>query len=89
MFAVILTEEAKNGAKILRKSNAQAFKKLSMLIDELREHPYVGTGHPEQLKYFPGLWSRHIDKKNRLLYTVKDDEVLVIVVSIIGHYGDK
>jgi len=40
---------------------------------ELREHPFSGTGHPEQMKYIPGVWSRRIDKKNRLRYTVIDN----------------
>lgn len=88
-YTIILSEEATEGAKQLRKSNIQSFKKLSKLIDELKEHPYTGTGHPEQLKYLPGIWSRHIDKKNRLIYTVKDENVIVTVISVIGHYDDK
>ena len=31
--------------------------------------PYTGTGHPEQLKYLQGVWSRQLDKKNRIRYT--------------------
>lgn len=89
MYTVILTEEATEGAKLLRKSNTVAFKKLSKLIDELKEHPYTGTGHPEHLKHFPDMWSRHIDKKNRIIYTVKDDEIIVTVISVLGHYEDK
>ena len=42
------------------------------LIPELREHPYTGTGHPHQLRYLNGIWSRKLDKKNRLLYTIND-----------------
>lgn len=74
---------------MLRKSNAGAFKKLSKLIEELKEHPYMGTGHPEPLIHLPGLWSRHITKKNRIIYSVKDEEVIVTVVSVLGHYSDK
>lgn len=88
-YMIILSEEALEGAKQLRKSNPQSFKKLSRLIEELKDHPYTGTGRPEQLKYLPGLWSRHIDRKNRLIYTVKDEEVIVTVISVIGHYDDK
>ncbi|MCF2659842.1 type II toxin-antitoxin system YoeB family toxin [Parabacteroides distasonis] len=39
---------------------------------KLREHPYTGTGHPHQLRYLNGIWSRKLDKKNRLLYTIND-----------------
>lgn len=89
MYTVILTDQATEGAKLLRKSNAIAFKKLSNLINELKEHPYTGTGHPEHLKHIPGMWSRHIDKKNRMIYTVIDEEVIVTVLSVLGHYDDK
>jgi len=36
-----------------------------------------------------GQWSRKIDKKNRLVYTINDEIVTVEVVSAKGHYGDK
>lgn len=89
MFTVVLTAEAIEGAKQLKKSNASAFKKLSKLIDELKVHPYNGTGYPEPLRHLEGMWSRRIDKKNRLIYTVKDEEIIVTVISVIGHYDDK
>ena len=58
-------------------------------IPELREHPYTGTGHPHQLRYLKGIWSRKLDKKNRLLYTINDTTVVVFIVSAMGHYDDK
>ena len=39
---------------------------------KLREHPYTGTGHLHQLCYLNGFWSRKLDKKNRLVYTIND-----------------
>ena len=55
------------------------------LIPELREHPYTGTRHPHQLRYLNGIWSRKLDKKNRLLYTINDTTVVVFIVSAMGH----
>ena len=55
------------------------------LIPELREHPYTGAGHPHQLRYLNGIWSRKLDKKNRLLYTINDTTVVVFIVSAMGH----
>jgi toxin YoeB len=34
-------------------------------------------------------WSRKIDKKNRIIYSVNEEVVTVIVISARGHYGDK
>ena len=60
-----------------------------MELLKLREHPYTGTGHPHQLRYLNGIWSRKLDKKNRLLYTINDTTVVVFIVSAMGHYDDK
>ncbi|MFW6223071.1 MAG: Txe/YoeB family addiction module toxin [Bacteroidota bacterium] len=54
------------------------------------EHPKTGTGQVEELKgNMQGKWSRRIDKKNRLVYTIDDEIVTVEVISAKGHYGDK
>ncbi|BDE80988.1 Txe/YoeB family addiction module toxin [Porphyromonas somerae] len=71
------------------KWNGGLFKKIESLLSELEEHPTTGTGKPEQLKGVEGIWSRRIDKKNRLLYTIKEDKILVLVLSAMGHYYDK
>ena len=71
------------------KSHPQAFKKFEQMMPELERHPYTGTGHPHQLRYTDGVWSRKLDKKNRLQYRVYEDKVLVFVVSALGHYDDK
>ena len=49
----------------------------------------TGTGKPEQLKHLTNLWSRRIDKKNRILYTIREEIITVFVISLKGHYGDK
>ena len=33
-------------------------------------------------------WSRRINRKDRIIYKVFEDRVVVLVVSAIGHYGD-
>lgn len=60
-------------------------KKLFVLLYELTEHPFTGTGKPEQLKYnLTGLWSRRINREHRLIYEVIDDRILIH--SVKGHY---
>ena len=74
----------------LQKDEPQAFKKLLKLEAELKEHPRTGTGHPEQLHGDrSNQWSRHITKKHRLIYEIYDTEVVVLVLTAYGHYGDK
>lgn len=64
--------------------------KLEKLLVELIEHPDTGTGQVEALRgNYVGYWSRRLDQKNRLIYTIEETTVTVTVVSVLGHYGDK
>lgn len=89
MYKIEFSEDATKGLLKMMKSDMQAYKKFENLIPELKNHPYTGTGHPHQLRYVNGIWSRKLDKKNRLRYTVNDTTVVVFIVSTTGHYDDK
>jgi toxin YoeB len=89
MYSIEYSEQAIKELILMRKSSPQTYKKFEKLVLELAEHPYTGTGHPHQLRYLDGIWSRKIDKKNRLRYMVNDETVLVFVISAMGHYNDK
>lgn len=65
-------------------------KKLEKIFIELIEHPHIGTGRPESLKYdLEGLYSRRINKKHRMVYSIEEERVTVLVLSAYSHYGDK
>jgi toxin YoeB len=82
--------QARLGLEKLAKSEPKAFKKAQRFIEELREHPKTGLGHPEPLKGKPeGRWSREITKKHRMVYRIYETEVVVLVISAYGHYDDK
>lgn len=67
-----------------------ALKKIQKLLNELMEHPVTGTGQPEMLKHnLAGLYSRRINKKDRLVYAINDEIVTVYVLSATSHYGEK
>jgi toxin YoeB len=61
------------------------------LFTEIVEHPRTGTGQAEQLKYFEDreIWSRRIDAKHRLIYEIKETELIVLAISAYGHYEAK
>jgi len=90
-YTVKFSDEAEEDKEKLRKSgDKQAMKKLNKLINELREHPTTGTGHPERLKHYMGeVWSRHINDKHRLVYEIFEDYIMVEVTQAHGHYDDK
>lgn len=89
MYEIEFSEEALADLKKMQKSDVQVYNKFEKLIPELHEHPYTGMGHPHQLRHVDGIWSRKIDKKNRMRYIVNDQTVVVFVVSTLGQYNDK
>ena len=90
MYKLDYTDKALQDMQRLKREEPQAFKKLGKLLDELMDHPKIGTGHPEPLSGDrAGQWSRHITKKHRLIYTINDTEVVVLVLTTYGHYDDK
>ena len=90
-YKIALTDRAKTHLSEWKKSGQLiTLKKIARIFIELYNTPFVGIGSPEPLKYnLTKYWSRQIDKKNRIIYQVKEEEVTVFIVSTKGHYGDK
>ena len=90
-YELIISEDAEKDFLKHRKSGDKAaILKLNDLLNELREHPYSGTGKPKPLGHDrAGQWSRKITSKHRLVYSVDDEVITVLVISAFGHYSDK
>lgn len=72
--------------KEIAKADVRTRIKIKELIEDIILHPFEGIGKPEPLKYeFSGCWSRRIDKKNRLIYSINNDDL--IILSCEGHYN--
>lgn len=64
--------------------------KIQKLLNELMEHPAIGAGQPKKLKHnLTGLYSRRINQKHRLVYSIKEETITVYVLSAWSHYGDR
>lgn len=73
-----------------KKSNPILFRKLRKIIEAIAADPRDGIGHPEPLVGGGGItYSRRISAHNRIIYRIYDDEVVVLVIELEGHYGDK
>ena len=90
-YIVEISSKARKELQIhYRSGNKSVIRKIEQIFLELSDKPYEGTGNPEPLKYqLAGYWSRQINRKDRIIYIVYEDRVVVLVVSAIGHYGDK
>jgi toxin YoeB len=91
IYTIIISKEADKDISDLKKSEIAAYNKVKQLFEELKDHPRTGTGKPEMLKYsnISNLWSRRITPKHRLVYQIKESEILVLVLAAKGHYDDK
>ncbi len=63
-------------------------KKINSLLKSIQREPFTGEGKPEMLKNSPnGEWSRRINEKDRLVYIVNNENI--IIIQCRGHYNDK
>ncbi len=61
-----------------QKTNKKLLKRINELLKDISRNPHAGIGKPEPLKYkYKGFWSRRIDGEHRLIYKVKDNEILI------------
>jgi len=61
-----------------QKTNKKYVKKINNLLKDILRTPFSGLGKPEPLKHkYRGFWSRRIDNEHRLIYAVKNDEILI------------
>lgn len=71
----------------------EKIRRINNLIKDIqRNGADVGIGNPEPLKgELSGFYSRHIDKENRLVYYIanNDGEELLVIASCKGHYNKR
>ena len=90
IYSVDVSKDAQKTIRKWKKSNSVAVKKLKEPLPELSLHPGTGKGHPEPMKGRNDIfYSRQITAHDRIIYNIYDDEVLVSVVEVEGHYKDK
>ena len=87
-FRLEITADAQNDLKKHYKSGDKAtIKRIEKILKELSENPFEGTGRPEELKYeYSGFWSRRLNIKDRIIYQVNEEIIVVYIISAIGHY---
>ncbi len=91
MYRIEFTEDAKNQLKLLQRNTPKSVKKLKKILVELAEHPREGTGKVERLKHYATaeVYSRRLDKRNRIVYEIFEDVLIVQVLSTYGHYTEQ
>ncbi|MEG1759562.1 MAG: Txe/YoeB family addiction module toxin [Alistipes sp.] len=85
---IILLEQALLDVEYWRRSGNKAImNKITALLQDIAQHPYVGIGKPEPLRYdLSGKWSRRINSEHRIIYSVHEELIEVYVLSMRYHY---
>jgi toxin YoeB len=61
------------------KNDRKVLARINKLIEDACRDAFTGIGKPEPLKYhLPGAWSRRIDDEHRLVYLVRDEEIVIL-----------
>ena len=65
----------------------KTLKRINLLLKDIKRTPFEGIGKPEPLSgNLSGWWSRRIDEKNRIVYKVEGEAV--IIAACKSHYSD-
>jgi toxin YoeB len=87
---VIFTPKANKDLQFwIKTGNKNILKKITLLIEDIQNHPFTGIGKPERLKYeLSDRWSRRIDQEHRMIYQITNENTIEIlnILSLKGHY---
>ena len=88
MDNVQFTKDAWEDFSYWMNEDRKTIKRIMKLIKDIKRNGYNGIGTPEPLsENLSGYWSRRIDDKNRIVYKIDGD---IIVINQCGsHYRDK
>lgn len=84
-YQVKLTKNAQKDFYKIKSSNLS--EKAKLLIDVIRENPYQNPPPYEKLcGNLTGKYSKRINIQHRLVYSVREEEQIVVVSSMWSHY---
>lgn len=91
MYRIIFTETAiAHYNAFVKSGDVKILKRIKLLLNDISQHPFTGIGKPEALKYsLAGMWSRRINREHRIIYTVDDNRIIVHILAMHSHYGEK
>jgi toxin YoeB len=75
---LIFSEHAWEDYLYWQKTDLKVVRRINALLRDVRRSPFEGIGKPEPLQHaLSGYWSRRITDEHRLVYKVKDDDILI------------
>lgn len=84
----LFTENAWVDYVYWQNEDKKTLKKINTLLKDIERNGHSGIGKPEPLTGdFQGYWSRRINSKDRLIYTIQTSNI--IILSCRYHYHDR
>ena len=81
-------EEAWEDYCLWQTRDKKLLKRINTLLKDIQRNTYEGIGKPEPLTGdLSGFWSRQINQKDRLIYALEMDQIIIIACRY--HYDDK
>jgi toxin YoeB len=75
---LIFAEQAWEDYLYWQKHDDAILRRINDLIRDIQRTPFTGLGKPERLRHaLSGYWSRRITEEHRIVYTVREDTVLI------------
>ena len=77
-LTITFTRRGQKDYEFWQTADKRIFNHLKELLHEMKETPFNGYGNPEALKHeLAGKWSRHLTKKDRVVYELVDDTIII------------
>lgn len=75
---VLFAEQAWQDYLHWQQHDEKLLRRINDLIMAIQRQPFKGIGKPEPLRgNWSGFWSRRINREHRLVYSIKDDSLLI------------
>lgn len=75
---LVFAEEGWDDYLYWQENDKKTLKRINELIKAIKRAPFEGIGDPEPLRFnWSGFWSRRISREHRLIYAVKNDQILI------------
>jgi len=87
-YKINILDNANTDLDWFRRNDKNSYIKVFDLTRELIKEPRNGTGKPERLKHFEKeVYSRRVNQKDRLIYTIYESIKEIDISSCRGHYS--
>jgi toxin YoeB len=88
MYKIVIDKTSQKEVKKLMK-NDKLFKRFLEIIEDMKQDPYSPSYKFERLTgNLSGYYSKRLSLKDRIIYRVDDQEVIVYIEGVLGHYDD-